>query len=191
MWPMSSPVGFQPEFNERKFKNLVLYIAQRWVDDKTFGKTSLYKTLWLSDFLAFATLGEPISGATYVHMTFGPGPDGGDEILDEMVEARQLAILSEPAFQYTRLRPVALIDPELEGVFGPSEIALVDDVLRVLAGWTASELSNMSHRLSAGWRQTEDGDVIPYETILLAPDDPTGADLEQASRVIAEFQARA
>ena len=51
-----------PEYDERKLKELILYVADRCEADPTFGAIKLNKTLFYADFLAFASTGKPITG---------------------------------------------------------------------------------------------------------------------------------
>ena len=175
---------YQPTFDERKFRNLVLYIGQRAWDDPTLGKTRLYKTLWLSDFLAYARLGRSITGADYVHMPQGPGPDNAEHLLQQMLENGELLLRSEPRFAYSIQRPLALREPELDEVFAPSEIAIVEEVLRQFDGQRAVDTSDWSHENSVGWRLTDDGERIPYETVFLSAESPTMDDERWAKDVL-------
>ena len=176
--------GYLPEFDERKFRNLVLYIGQRAWDDASLGKTRLYKTLWLSDFLAYARLGHSITGCEYVHMPQGPGPDNAESLLQRMCDDGDLLIRTEPHFAYSIQRPLALRLPELDGVFAPSEIAIVEEILRQFEGQSAVDASGWSHEHSVGWRLTKDGERIPYETVFLSGETPTADDDEWAHKVL-------
>src|SRR5438034_140375 len=59
-------------FSDRRFKDLLLYVAERLGDDPTFGETKLNKVLFFSDFQAFRVLGRPITGAEYQRNIYGP-----------------------------------------------------------------------------------------------------------------------
>ena len=176
---------YRPQFDEQKFRNLVLYIGQRAWDDPTLGKTRLYKTLWLSDFLAYARLGRSITGADYVHMPQGPGPDGGEALLREMQCDGSLLLRTEPRFAHAIQRPLAQRQPELDSAFTTQEIAIVEEALRRLEGQSAAGTSEWAHAHSVGWRLTEDGERIPYETVFLSPEEPT-ADDDRWARKVAE-----
>jgi hypothetical protein len=52
-------------FNERKFKELVVYIARRLGPEAALGRVKLAKLLMQSDFSAYQRTGQPITGATY------------------------------------------------------------------------------------------------------------------------------
>src|SRR5438132_3760247 len=55
-----------------KLGELVLYVAQKLAADPMLGATPLDEVLYFSDFAAFAMLGAPITGATYVRADQGP-----------------------------------------------------------------------------------------------------------------------
>ncbi|MBM4416381.1 MAG: DUF4065 domain-containing protein [Chloroflexi bacterium] len=62
------------QFDRSRFKEVLLYIAQSSENDPRFGATKLNKILYFSDFKAFATLGDFITGATYQRLDRGPAP---------------------------------------------------------------------------------------------------------------------
>jgi hypothetical protein len=49
----------------RRLKELVLYIAERTVEDPDFGRTKVAEMLFCSDVEAYRLFGEPITGARY------------------------------------------------------------------------------------------------------------------------------
>lgn len=63
-----------PEFDQKRFEEVVLYIAERTKDDPDFGNTKMAKVLFYSDFEAFRELGESITGAEYQAWDHGPYP---------------------------------------------------------------------------------------------------------------------
>ena len=73
------------DFDAQKFRELVLYVANKSADDPYIGATKLNKLLFFSDFLAYAVLGRPISGAVYEKQNHWPEPR-------ELVNARQQLI---------------------------------------------------------------------------------------------------
>lgn len=176
---------YRPEFDERKFRNLMLYVAKRGEQDASLGKTKLWKTLWLSDFLAFARLGESITGADYVHMPQGPGPTRGDRVLRRLRNESLLKIEPRLFHGLEVQHPVALADPEpLADWLSSDQEAIVEEVLQHFARGNATEASQWAHDNSVGWRLTKDGERIAYETIFLSPEDPTEDDLAWALEVV-------
>src|SRR5438067_13073106 len=63
-----------PVFDEQKFRELILYFAQKSADDPAFGAVKLNKLLFYADFVSFAKRGKAITGATYFRLPHGPAP---------------------------------------------------------------------------------------------------------------------
>src|SRR6266480_4421152 len=85
------PIKKWPE-SEVKYRELVLYICQKCATDKKFGATKLNKILYFADFLAYAELGEPITGFEYQREKNGPVPRRLVPIREQMINARELAL---------------------------------------------------------------------------------------------------
>lgn len=174
-------------FDAEKFRELVLYIADKSVEDPTFGAVKLNKILFFADFLAYANLGAPITGAEYQKREFGPAPRqmlAQKRILMEQGDATEV-----PKLHYGKQqkRLTALRKPDLS-MFKPEEIALVDDVLDTLIHHNARETSELSHRWAVGWSVAEDGETIPYETAFWAPPEAvTKEDLERGQELADEL----
>jgi hypothetical protein len=166
---------------------LILYICQKCASDPTFGATKLNKILYFADFLAYAQLGEPITGFEYQKLPKGPAPRRIMPFREQMKKDGELAI------QPVRLvsgkiqdRPVNLRSPNLE-VFTPSQIALVDEIIEALRDATAEQVSELSHRM-VGWKAVDPGDTIPYETIFVSDEPPSEADISRAMELARTLQ---
>jgi hypothetical protein len=165
--------------NEARFKELVLYVCEKCANDPKFGATKLNKTLYFSDFLAYAEFREPITGFEYQKLPNGPAPRHYPRMRDEMLKAGELAIQPVRLVSgRTQDRPVNLRSARLE-VFTPDQIALVDSVIEALRDATAEEVSELSHRM-VGWKVVDAGDTIPYETIFVSDEPLTDADIRRA-----------
>src|SRR3954466_15180163 len=64
----------RPDFDSERFEGLVLFIAHSRRHDPRFGRTKLAKSLFYSDFDAYRDQGQPLTGASYIRMPFGPFP---------------------------------------------------------------------------------------------------------------------
>lgn len=159
---------FHPEFDQEKFSELLLYIAQKSADDPRFGAVKLNKILFFSDFIAYRRLGKPITGATYQRLNEGPAPRQMMPTRRIMVSMRELDIELRPYFNGLQQRIVALRPAKL-GVFSADELEIVDEVIAELWDMTARDVSDYSHR-ELGWILAKPGDVIPYETAWLSSD---------------------
>ncbi len=158
--------------NMDKFRELVLYIAEKSQDDPGFGKTKLNKLLFAADFAQFQATGVALTGIRYQKLEFGPAPRPLLPVLREL-EAEGYCRVISGTFKNQK-RVVATREPDLS-LFTSSEIARVDDVLEDFRNPNATAISDWSHNF-IGWRLAENGEDIPYETILVADARPLTED---------------
>jgi uncharacterized phage-associated protein len=169
-----------------KFRELVLYLARETESDPKCGKTKLYKILFYSDFWAFQKLGQSISGQTYQKLKNGPAPKQAYPLIKAMIAAHLCAWAVRDYFGRIQQKLVALQEPKL-AEFSGEEIAIVQDVIRMLRNYDASGVSELSHRFM-GWQLAEEGEVIPYSTVSLgAPRPPTMEEVEYGRRLAQEL----
>ena len=173
------------EYNESKFKELVLYLAQRFEADATFGAVKLNKMLFFADNLAYAHYGAPITGVEYVKMERGPGPGAMRSVRESMEESGDIKVVQReyPGSSYRQIRIVPQREPDLT-MFTGTEIALVDRIAEFAKGATASALSELTHTMM-GWRIAEMGEPIPYSAIFLSNAPTTESD-RRRTRELAE-----
>ena len=160
-----------------KFKELVLYISHRSSDDPGFGQVKLNKLLFFCDTMAFAHLGQPITGVRYQKQRLGPTARALPPVLNELLRDEEIVMVQRPYFTKTQRAVVPRRRARLDRFTG-DEIALVEEVLGALHGKDASEVSYLSHAL-VGWKLAEIGEDIPYEAALLSDDPPSD---EQVAR---------
>jgi hypothetical protein len=166
--------------DDRKFKDLILYVAERCADDGSFGATKLNKILYYSDFLAYGNFGRPITGQPYFRLPQGPAPKYLKKIQAEMVEDAEVELVQTPRYVFQQIRTIPCRKADL-AAFTADEIALVDEVIDALGPLNASQASELSHRMSLGWQIVEDREEIPYSTIFLSDEVP---DEEHEARII-------
>lgn len=171
------------EFSRDKFKELVLYIAERSEDDPYFGAIKLNKILLFSDFFAYGNLGRPITGATYRALRRGPAPKELVPIRSEMVKEGSLAIRHQRMLRFTQKRPIALREAD-ETLFSAAELALVNEVIEALEGRTAFQTSEVSHATVVGWQLAKGGQEIPYSAVFLSPRRPTERHFARAREIV-------
>lgn len=157
------------EYDEQKLKELILYIADKSADDPSFGDTKLNKILFFSDVLSHAIHGKPITGAVYQKLEFGPAPRRLLPVRREMEQHKDVSVVRKGR-AYTRTLTVNRRPADLR-LFSTSEIDTVDEVIDLLRNHDASEVSEFSHRLSAGWHHGEMHEDIPYDSIFLSVTD--------------------
>ncbi|MDQ6678110.1 MAG: Panacea domain-containing protein [Acidobacteriota bacterium] len=146
----------------------------------------LNKILLFSDFLAFAELGEPITGFEYQKLPNGPAPRRSVPIRQAMTRSGELG-MQELRLRNGRMmhKIVNLRAPNL-ALFSAAQISLVDSVIEVLAGADADAVSELSHRLM-GWKVAQMGGTIPYETIFLSNEALSDDDIQRRVEVAREF----
>lgn len=177
-----APVTYHPE----KFRELIVYVAEKMGDDPNFGDTTLNKVLYFTDFFGYKRLGKPVTGARYQKGQFGPTArallparraleEGGD-----LHTERHRA--GDTSRRVTRAERSAQTD-----LFTEEELELVDDVIERLRGRTALNVSALSHRESPGWNLVDMGEDIPYSTALISSKAPSKETLargrERAARL--------
>ncbi len=154
-------------FSKQKLAELVLFFAEESQEDRFFGSTKLNKLLFLADFWSYAYLGESITGTAYIHQLRGPTPkpDQFLPVRDQLIDSERLEIALEDTYTGTRKRPVPRSDSD-QTLFTEKELNICRDALEALRHMTASESRDWSHEF-LGWRFTEEGEEIPYESAYL------------------------
>lgn len=160
--------AYTPRFEEEKFRELLIYITDQCENHTLFGSVKLNKVLFYSDFLAYKTLGKPITGAEYLALERGPGPKALVPIREDMIRKRDIA----PDNRMFQHRLIPLRDANLK-LFTAQEIALVDRVINLLKNENAETVSELSHLFlgwKAGWAEgnaTGRKVAIPYGTVFV------------------------
>jgi hypothetical protein len=158
-------------YDQTRFRELLLYIAEQSLDDPRFGKTKLAKILFFSDFAAYAHLGKSITGAVYVHRPRGPMPRSFYRELESLQDIGDAVVARKRYYTQDQERLVARREADLSR-FTPEEIALVDHVIAELRDMNASEVSDLSH-LEAAWRFVDAGSDIPYDLVFVSTEPPS------------------
>jgi hypothetical protein len=172
--------------NTEKLEELILYISEKLATDSHYGATKLNKVLFLSDFMAYAKFGKPITGVEYIRRQFGPVPKPLVPVRDQMIKKGKLAI-QETTIDPTisQKRPVNLKAAELKE-FSAEEIALVDSIIDTCKDSTGKHLSNYTHQWH-GWIAAEDGETIPYETVFISERPITPFEIERGRELAAKY----
>ncbi len=176
------------EFDEAKFRELILYIADKSKEDPRFGAVKLNKVLYYSDFEAYRRLGQSITGASYQKLSEGPAPF---QMLPQrriVLDSGDAEMVCRPYFTGTQHRLVAQRSPR-EDLFDKEELDIVDQVIKGVWHMTAREVSEFSHR-ELGWQATTLGDEIPYQTAWLSSDPVSQEAEEHATALASRLNAR-
>src|SRR5437763_14433954 len=94
--PLPQPLTY----SEQKLKELLLYVAERLVDDPEFGSVKLNNVLFYSDFYAYGDFGDPITGSTYIRLERGPAPRQLPEVKARLVDAQDAVEAPSTHFGY-------------------------------------------------------------------------------------------
>ena len=164
---------------------LILYIASKCAGDDLFGAVKLNKILWMSDFLAFAEHGEPITGVQYQRLVHGPAPRRLVPVRDVLVEKADAIVQRRHMLGgQIQERVVHLREPNLD-LFSAAQIDLVDRVINDLREKSASEVSLDSH--GKAWQTARHGEGIPYEAVFLSDEPVNNLDIERTKELAAQY----
>lgn len=157
--------------SERKLDELVVLLASRSKDDPKFGAIKLNKLLFYCDFLAYMTLGQPITGQEYFALPNGPALRYKARFWNRMEKQRAIAVRKEPTFfDSEREITLALREPNVK-IFTPEQLDLIYRVLDNCRSKDGSELSELTHRFP-GWKLAREKEVIPYSVALVGNRNP-------------------
>lgn len=150
-----------PSLQVNKFRNVLLYILERCAGKPNVGETVLYKLLYFSDYNYYELYEEHLTGAKYRKLPFGPVPQQLDTIINQMIDTGQLHRVKTEYHGYPQTRYLPLIKADLTELKA-SEKETIDRVIEQMSDWSASAISNYSHK-DLPWLASKDGEEINYE----------------------------
>jgi hypothetical protein len=171
--------------SRKRLRELILFIAERCLNDPTFGAVKLNKILFFADFISFARYGEPITGTSYGKLPLGPVPTAARAVRAEMEAADEIFMVMEGYNPSPRHRLIARREADLGG-FKPRDIVLIDGIIETLHGVSGSAVSEVSH--DRAWESVEDYEMIPYEAAYISGEPLTERDLTVAFEMVAEYE---
>jgi Protein of unknown function (DUF4065) len=170
--------------DDKKMKELVLYLATKSEKDPRFSSTKLNKLLFYCDFAAFRRFGRSITGHSYQKLPFGPAPKAMLPILDRMKKDGECVEIEREHFGYTQKRVMALRPPKVS-LLSSDELYLADRIVEDLWENNAAEVSHLSHDF-IGWKAAGLNETIPYETVFVGdPATPVSDDEVEFCRQLA------
>lgn len=158
-------VQLMDEFNGKKFKELIVYIAKRLGPEAALGRVKLAKLLMASDFGAYERLGQSITGATYEKWEHGHLPNQMLLTQRDLEAAGDIKVETVDYFGKRLNQISAERDPDMSD-FSEDELAVIERALRNFGYESASFLSSQSH-LELGWRLADWKEPIPFRTVFL------------------------
>lgn len=176
--------GSDDRESRERLRQLILFVADRCQADPNFGMTKLVKILYRADFESFARFGRSITGTQYKKLQYGPVSQAALNVRDEMKARGEIAVVKEGYTPRRRDRVVALTMADLSGFTG-TDIALIDGVIEMFHGRTATLVSEFSH--DRAWKAADYHELIPYEAALLSDEPPTEGDIARAHELSAKY----
>lgn len=158
------------EFNRRKFKELILYLADQSGDDPGFASTKLNKLMYFCDFEAYRRRGRSITGARYQKLEWGPAAIEFLPLHDELLMDGWARVEQRQRGDYEQR--VTVSSGANTSVFEAEELAIIADVLGELRPYDATGASELSHEKSPGWNAADEGEVISYGTARIGTERP-------------------
>ena len=141
-------------FSPDKMAALVSYFAST---ASNLYKTKLNKLLFYADFVHYYWHGTSISGSRYVHLPYGPVPDGYEDTLETLLHYGVIDISEQNSAELISRGDNSAVD-----FLTPEEQKTLEWVTRAYGNMSASQLTELSHREKA-YRNTRAGEEIAYE----------------------------
>ena len=133
---------------------MISFIAERTSD---LYKTKLNKLLFYADFVNFYLHGNSISGSRYVHLPYGPVPDGYEDTLETLNHYGVIDVMRRDGSDL-----IASGDKSASDLLSEDEKRALAWVMDTYGSQSASQLTEISHREKA-YKSTRTGEEIAYE----------------------------
>jgi len=174
---------------DKKFRELILYVGKLTEADPRCGSTKLNKVLFYADFGAYRQLGRAISDQRYRKQEYGPVPAGLVPVVAKMEKEGVCAWAERSYFGLPLRKLIPLREPDLSE-FRAEELELVRSVISDLWELNATEVSDLSHRF-VGWQAAGMGEEISYNSVFVGEPRPlSDEETEWALDALREFRER-
>lgn len=150
-----------PALHVSKFKQVLLYILEKCAGKPNVGETVMYKLLYFADFNYYELYEEQLTGAKYRKLPFGPVPQKIDSVINEMIAAGMIQRIKTSYFDKAQTRYIPLVKADLTELKA-SEKEVIDKVIEHMGDWSASTISQYSHK-DMPWIASKEGEDINYE----------------------------
>lgn len=171
-------------YDEAKFTELVMYVADGLRDAPAGGATKLNKACWYAEIEFFRRFGITITGADYQKLEWGPAPRRLVPVRDQLVDAGEAEIVESTLGNQTEQRLLPLRPPNT-ALFTDDELSVIDQVLDRLNPMNARDVSALSHAEPA-WYLPEMRETIEPELAYLRPAVVTPSVRAKARQVAAD-----
>lgn len=145
-------------FDFDKLINCILYFCKDGLL-----KTLINKHLFYADFKHFKEYQISITGARYVHLTYGPVPKNYDVYLATLVNEREIEV-NEVFYEGKDFvgEEYKAVETPILTLFSDSELKILATVKEHFKGYSAKAISDFSHE-EKGYQETTTGQSISYE----------------------------
>lgn len=150
-----------------KYKNLILYFAEKIGALPNVGETVFYKLIYFAETLSLHRLKQPIIGEQFVKRQYGPVPKSFRTITNKMIADNELDKVIGRFYTYMQTKYLPRV--ESSGLTA-DEKSVADDIIRLLGAKSATELSDLSHQDSP-WIDAKDDEIIDLNLISRTPTD--------------------
>lgn len=168
-----------------KDEELLLYVTSKLKDCPNFGSILLNKILYYIDNIHYLKHGKPISSFSYVKQEMGPTPAPAIfmPLRERLIKAGKLEMEEIERFGKIQKRLVAKKEYDIS-LFTSLEIELIDMVIDDCKDFTASKISDISHKELA-WQLAKPFETLPFNTYLLTQSEIEEDDINWATDRIA------
>lgn len=152
-----------PQERIDKFKEVFLYIINKIGSKYNVGQTVLYKILYFIDFDYYEKYEEQLIGAKYIKNTFGPTPVDFAKIVQEMQKDGDCVEVKSKYFERDQTKYLPRRKADIS-CLSAQELEHINATIKKYADWSATELSNYSHK-DVPWIAADDRGIIDYEAV--------------------------
>lgn len=156
----TSPTVFQGmrEFSPTALKEMIVFFASK---SQGVLKTKLNKLLWYADFLHYRLFSTSISGASYIHLPYGPVPESYERHLSKLTLEKAITIRMKEFGDYSGESVESVRDSQLQHL-PQSAVDVLNAVYKRFRDYSSTDISRVSHG-ELGYEETEPGERISYD----------------------------
>ena len=181
---MEAGMAADLKYDEAKFTELLLYVAQQLADDPEGGAIKVNKALWWAECAHMRMYGRSISGAKYQKLRQGPAPRPLLPVRAALIDRGDADLEDGWYMGYPQHRLVPKRPPNM-AVLSAEEQEIADQVIEAIKGKNAAQLSAQSHE-EMGWKMVAFGETIPLSTAYLGEDTAVTPRMQDRARRLAE-----
>jgi len=175
-------------FNQAIFKEMVLYITARCLNNPASNSAYLNKILYYSDFLWYGYTGVAMSNEIYVREKDGPIPVHLLETSRELEAESKLNIAAQDGNGKAQPQPDGSAAPSIASLTDEQK-EFIDQVIAAIAAKNASAVSNLIAHQDLSWQYLSNGETIPYETVFFRRKNAVSEEtMTWAKSVIGEYE---